>query len=299
MTRECEKHFIGFDGSVHLGLNFSVIKFGLAELPPILFSGLRFLVVAIPAVFFIPFPNTSVWNVLGVELFLGVLKFSLLFIAMESNASAGIASLLLQAQVIFTILLSVLLLKETMNRFQVVGISIATFGFSLFFINSSSSTTILGAVLILFAALFWSFSNLIMKRLQDVNLLHFIVWVSLVPPLPLFTLSYFIETDFPLTLLLNTTTQSWLSIAYVGYISTLIAFAIWGWLLKNHKAAAVTPFALLIPIVGIVGSALLLNEQLMLMEAIGGGFILCGLTISVTGARISKIFRKPRAEAMP
>ncbi|WP_443951799.1 EamA family transporter [Pseudoalteromonas piscicida] len=281
------------------GLNFSVIKFGLAELPPILFSGLRFLVVAIPAVFFIPFPKTSVWNVLGVGLFLGVLKFSLLFIAMESNASAGIASLLLQAQVIFTILLSVLLLKETMDRFQVVGISIATFGFSLFFINSSGSTTILGAVLILFAALFWSFSNLIMKRLQDVNLLHFIVWVSLVPPLPLFTLSYFIETDAPLTLLLNTTTQSWLSIAYVGYISTLIAFAVWGWLLKNHKAAAVTPFALLIPIVGIVGSALLLNEQLMLMEAVGGGFILCGLTISVTGARISKIFRKPQAEAMP
>ncbi len=252
------------------GLNFSVIKFGLVELPPILFSGLRFLVVAIPAVFFIPFPKTSVWNVLGVGLFLGVLKFSLLFIAMESNASAGIASLLLQAQVIFTILLSVLLLKETMDRFQVVGISIATFGFSLFFINSSGSTTILGAVLILFAALFWSFSNLIMKRLQDVNLLHFIVWVSLVPPLPLFTLSYFIETDAPLTLLLNTTTQSWLSIAYVGYISTLIAFAVWGWLLKNHKAAAVTPFALLIPIVGIVGSALLLNEQLMLMEAVGG-----------------------------
>ncbi|QUI64413.1 EamA family transporter [Pseudoalteromonas sp. A22] len=281
------------------GLNFSVIKFGLAELPPILFSGLRFLVVAIPAVFFIPFPNTSVWNVLGVGLFLGVLKFSLLFIAMESNASAGIASLLLQAQVIFTVLLSVLLLKETMDRFQVVGISIATFGFSLFFINSSGSTTILGAVLILFAALFWSFSNLIMKRLQDVNLLHFIVWVSLVPPLPLFTLSYFIETDAPLTLLLNTTTQSWLSIAYVGYISTLIAFAIWGWLLKNHKAAAVTPFALLIPIVGIVGSALLLNEQLMLMEAVGGGFILCGLTISVTGARISRIVRKPRAEAIP
>ncbi|MBR8843980.1 EamA family transporter [Pseudoalteromonas sp. JC3] len=281
------------------GLNFSVIKFGLAELPPILFSGLRFLVVAIPAVFFIPFPNTSVWNVLGVGLFLGVLKFSLLFIAMESNASAGIASLLLQAQVIFTILLSVLLLKETMNRFQVVGISIATFGFSLFFINSSGSTTMLGAVLILFAALFWSFSNLIMKRLQDVNLLHFIVWVSLVPPLPLFTLSYFIETDAPLTLLLNTTTQSWLSIAYVGYISTLIAFAIWGWLLKNHKAAAVTPFALLIPIVGIVGSALLLNERLMLIEAIGGSFILCGLTISVTGARISKIFRKSQAEAIP
>jgi len=72
------------------GLNFSVIKFGLEELPPIMFSGLRFLIVAIPAVFFIPFPKTSIWNVIGVGGFLGVLKFSFLFVAMKSDASAGI-----------------------------------------------------------------------------------------------------------------------------------------------------------------------------------------------------------------
>ncbi|PCK32043.1 EamA family transporter [Pseudoalteromonas piscicida] len=276
------------------GLNFSVIKFGLEELPPILFSGLRFFVVAIPAIFFIPLPKTSVWNVLGVGLFLGVLKFSLLFIAMESNASAGIASLLLQAQVIFTILLSVLLLKETLNRFQLVGIGIATVGFSLFFINASGSTTVLGAMLILGAALFWSFSNLIMKRLQGVNLLHFIVWASLVPPLPLFILSYFIETDSPLMLIQKATSQAWLAVAYVGYISTLIAFAIWGWLLKEHKAASVTPFALLIPIVGMLGSALLLDEQLTLLEIIGAGLILFGLTVSVIGLRLLKILVKPQ-----
>ena len=94
------------------GVNFPVIKFGLEELPPLLFSSLWFLIVAIPIVFFIPFPKTSIWNVLGVGLFLGILKFSFLFIAMRADASAGISSLLLQAQVIFTILLSLILFKE-------------------------------------------------------------------------------------------------------------------------------------------------------------------------------------------
>ncbi|MEI8631341.1 EamA family transporter [Vibrio sp. PP-XX7] len=94
------------------GFNFAVIKFGLEEIPPILFSALRFLIVAIPAVFFVPFPKTSLWNVLGVGLFLGVLKFSFLFIAMKSDASAGISSLLLQVQVIFTIILSIFFFRE-------------------------------------------------------------------------------------------------------------------------------------------------------------------------------------------
>ncbi|MER2495996.1 EamA family transporter [Vibrio neptunius] len=268
------------------GLNFSVIKFGLEEIPPILFSGLRFLVVAIPAVFFVPFPKTSVWNVIGVGVFLGVLKFSFLFVAMESDVSAGLSSLLLQAQVVFTIVLSVVLWRESMNRYQLVGMGLACIGFSLFFYTAGGNATALGITLILCAAAFWAVSNLIMKKIGDVNLLHFMIWVSLIPPLPLFLVSWHFETNQPLTLLLATTEKSWLSLLYVSYISTLAAFALWGWLLKNHPAAVVTPFALLIPVVGIVGSNLLLNEQLTHIEMLGGGLILFGLSVSVLGLRL-------------
>ncbi|USD34786.1 MULTISPECIES: EamA family transporter [Vibrio] len=268
------------------GLNFSVIKFGLEEIPPILFSGLRFLVVAIPAVFFIPFPKTSIWNVLGVGVFLGVLKFSFLFVAMESDVSAGLSSLLLQAQVVFTILLSVLLWKESLNRFQLFGMVLACIGFSFFFYTAGGNATTLGITLILCAAGFWSVSNLIMKRMGDVNLLHFMVWVSLIPPIPLFLVSWHFETNQPVSLLLATTEKSWLSLLYVSYISTLAAFALWGWLLKNYPTAVVTPFALLIPVVGIVGSSLLLNEQLSNLEMLGGALILFGLSASVLGSRL-------------
>lgn len=270
------------------GVNFTVIKVGLEELPPILFSAMRFAIVAIPALFFVPFPKTSIWNVIGVGMFLGVIKFSLLFISMDVGLTAGLASLLLQAQVIFTILLSILLFKEKIKKNQFFGIIISTAGFSLFFFSNEGNLTILGLVLILFAALFWALSNLIMKKMKDVDLFHFMVWISLIPPLPLAILSYFMETQSPISLLLDASLQLWLVVAYTGFISTLLAFAIWGKLLKTYEAATVTPFALLIPVVGMITSSIVLNESLGNIELFGSVLVMLGLIICVLGAKFNK-----------
>ncbi|GAB6262528.1 EamA family transporter [Photobacterium sp. 53610] len=277
------------------GVNFSAIKIGLETLPPILFSALRFAVVALPAVFFVPFPKTSVFNVLGVGLFLGVLKFGLLFIAMKADASAGLSSLILQAQVFFTIGLSVLLYKEAIGKHHAIGILIASTGFSLFLMESGGNITALGLVMILAAAFCWAIANSIMKRMKGVNLLHFMVWVSLVPPAPLLVISYFTETSDPISLLLAAKTETWLAISYVSYISTLLAFALWGHLLKSYPAATVTPFALLIPVVGMITAALLLGERMAESEILGAGFIFLGLAVCVLGGR----WFRAKAEVIP
>lgn len=268
------------------GVNFSVIKIGLETLPPILFSALRFAVVAVPAVFFIPFPKTSVWNVLGVGVFLGVLKFGLLFIAMKADASAGLSSLILQAQVFFTIGLSVLLYKEMLSRFQALGILVAVAGFGLFFLDADGNITAMGLMMILAAAFCWAIANTMMKRMQGVNLLHFMVWVSVVPPLPLLLMSYFTETAQPLDVLLAATSETWLALLYVSYLSTLLAFALWGYLLKSYPAATVTPFALLIPVVGMFTSTLVLNERMTVTEVAGAGLIFAGLSCCILGGRL-------------
>ncbi|GAB3035242.1 EamA family transporter [Bowmanella dokdonensis] len=268
------------------GLNFSVIKFGLQELPPLLFSALRFAVAAIPAVFFIPRPKTSWWNILGVGLFLGVLKFGLVFMAMESDISAGLASLLLQAQVFFTILLSMVLLGETIGRHQTAGILVALAGFAVFVFTATGGVTPLGLGMILLAGLFWAFANLITKRVKGVNALHFLIWVCLVPPLPLLGLSLWLETPDPLTLLANASLDAWLSLAFVSYVSTLMAFAWWGGLLLRYPAATVTPFALLVPVVGIASSAWLLGEQLQRHELFGAIAIMTGLVLCVFGRKL-------------
>lgn len=276
------------------GINFSFIKIGLEELPPILFSALRFAIVAIPAVFFIPFPKTSVWNVIGVGLFLGVFKFGLLFVAMKSDASAGLSSLILQAQVFFTIGLSVFFFKEMLTKAQILGVCIAAIGFSFFIFNAGGNITAVGLMLILLAAFFWAISNLIMKRVTQVNLLHFMVWVSLIPPIPLLMLSFFLETNAPLETVLSTSVQTWGVLAFVGYISTLIAFAIWGKLLKSYSAAVVTPFALLIPVVGLVTSSLMLDESLTRDEILGAVLILLGLVFCVAGKKLFNLIIKYR-----
>ena len=136
------------------GFNFSIIKFGLEELPPILFSSLRFFIVAIPAIFFIPFPKKQFWNILGVGVFLGILKFSFLFIAMKEDSSAGISSLLLQLQVVFTILFSIFIFKEKVTLFQLIGIVITLVGFSLFFFTIDTNITLFGIILIVSASIF-------------------------------------------------------------------------------------------------------------------------------------------------
>ncbi|OOE65038.1 permease [Salinivibrio sp. PR6] len=270
------------------GVNFSVIKVGLETLPPILFSGLRFFIVALPAVFFIPRPKVKLWQLFAVGLSLGVIKFSLLFIAMQDDASAGIASLLLQSQVIFTIGLSALVLKEHVTVPQRIGLIVAFSGFGLFFVASTGSATLTGVAMIVAAGFFWAVANMVMKQMPGVNLMHFMVWVSLIPPLPLFALSYWFETHQPIALLQATPLSGWVSVAYVGYLSTLVAFAIWGWLLNQHTSASVTPFALLIPIVGMAAASIGLGETLSMIEWVGAALIVSGLSLSVLGRRIGR-----------
>ncbi len=268
------------------GVNFSVVKVGLQDYPPILFSGVRFLLVAIPAVFFVPFPKTSVWNVVAVGVFLGIFKFSLLFFAMRADISAGLASLVLQVQVFFTIGLSIVFFKEYISQIQIAGICIALVGFMVFFGYAGSNVTVNGLVMVIGAAIFWALSNVIMKKMAGVNLLHFFVWLSVIPPIPLFVLSYFFETNDPLSRITETTFTSWVAALYVSYMSTLLAFALWGYLLRAYSAAMVTPFALLIPVVGMVTSWFLLGETISPYEMAGAACILTGLVWCVLGNKI-------------
>ncbi len=273
------------------GVSFTVVKVGLDELPPIFFVAVRFAIVVIPAVFFIPFPKTSIWNVIAVGVFIGVIKFGLLFIAMRADANASMSSLILQAQVFFTIGLSVVLFKEKLSAEQLSGIVIAGFGFSVFFFGEGEAITILGLSLVLGAAVAWAIANIVMKRMHDVNLLGFMVWASAIPPIPLFAVSYFMETNDPVGLVLTLSPKAWLSIAYMGYLSTLLAYALWGRLLNRLPVSAVTPFALLIPVIGILTSSLFLGETLTMLEIAGTGAVMAGLCLCVAGKPVMAYLR--------
>lgn len=274
------------------GTSFAVIKLGLNHLPPLLFSALRFTAAAIPAVFFVPFPREYWKQVLAIGLFLGVLKFSFLFLALKGQISASLASVLLQSQVFFTVILCYVFLSEKIQKQQLLGIVISVLGFILLFVFGDGTFTLLGLIMIACAGLFWACSNVIMKSMQNINLLQVMVWVCLIPPVPLFVLSYFIETQQPLSLLATISLNGWLSIVFLAYCSTLLAYAIWGSLLRNYTAIMITPFALLIPVVGILASDFLLGEELNNIEIISASIIMLGLIFSVFGQSIIRKVKK-------
>lgn len=260
------------------GSNFTAMKIGLGELPPLLFVGLRFLIL-VPLILVIPKPDVPWWKIIGVGVFINTGQFAFLFSAMEVDITAGLGALFLQAQAPFTILLSVLLFSERVSWPQIIGILVAAAGMAVIGTSGGGNVTVLGLVLVLAGALSWAIGNLILKTLRHVPMLPLFIWSSLVPPIPMFAASWAFETATPWAEITGLTATGWGSVIYVAVISTVLGYTAWGSLLARHPAASVTPYALLIPVVGIVVAAAVLGERLSLWDAIGAVIVLAGLAI--------------------
>ncbi|ARQ71919.1 EamA family transporter [Streptomyces marincola] len=244
------------------GVNFVVIEVGLAHCPPLLFSALRFLVAAVPAVFLLPRPDVAWRWIVGVGLTLGVAKFGLLFVGMEAGMPAGLSSLVLQSQAVFTLLIAMAVLGERPGGRRVAGMAVAAAGVTVAAVDEGLSGPALGFALVIAAAAFWGVSNVLTRRAAPASALGFMVWVSLVPIVPLALLSVLVEG--PQANLDAVRGLGWSglgAVVYVAWGATLFGFGAWGYLLRRYDASRVAPFSLLVPVFGMSAAALLLGEQ--------------------------------------
>jgi len=272
------------------GSNFVVIKFALAELPPLLLATLRFIFSALPWLLFVPRPAVA-WRDLIVFGVLIGLQFSLLFLAMRQDITPGLASLLMQSQVFMTLLLVAWLQHEPMKRVQLAGLALATLGFALIawqgMFQTGHDVTPLGLALGLGGALCWSLGNMVSRRLGKVDMLGFMVWSSVFAVPPLLALSLWFEGPALMREVLpHISVSAWAAVAWQALGNTLFGFGAWGWLLARHPAATITPMALLIPIFGMGSSALLLGEPLQAWKLGAAALVMGGLAINVLGARL-------------
>lgn len=265
------------------GSNFSAMKIALEELPPFLFVALRFAAL-IPLIAVLPRP--AGWPaILAVGGLINMGQFAFLFGAMAAHASAGLASLIIQSQVPMTILLAWAVYGERITALQGAGIALAVLGLAGIGLAAGGNITLVGLGLILCGALAWACGNLVLRRLPGVKMLPLFVWGSLVPPLPMLGLSLMTETQDPMTVLAAVSPAGWGAVVYVAVASTVVGYSIWGTLLSRHTAALVTPFALLIPVVGMATAALVLGERITAGEALAGLLVLSGLALAVLGPR--------------
>ncbi|WP_197047120.1 EamA family transporter [Paucibacter sp. KBW04] len=264
------------------GSNFVVIRLGLNALPPLLFATLRFSFAVLPALFFLKKPDLPWRNLAAYGLLIGVGQFGLLFLAMRSQISPGLASLVIQTQVFFTLMLSMRVNKERVQPFQWLALALAASGIGVIASHTDGSATPLGLLMILLAAFSWACANMVGKRAGRVNMLAYMVWTSVFAVPPLLILSLLFEGPALMSQgLARADAVTWAAVLWQALGNTLFGYGVWGWLLARHAAATIVPMALLVPIFGMSTAAWALGESLPAWKLIAAALVLSGLALNL------------------
>lgn len=278
------------------GINFVFVSISLQEIAPILLCALRFLLASVPAIFFVKFPAAPFRIVASYGLIMFSLQFGFIFIGMNAGMTPGMASMIMQVQVFFSMLFAALVLKERPTPWQIVGAVVSFSGIALVAGHFDSDLSLTGFVLILAAAATWGFGNLITRKVKDVNMMSLVVWGSFIGCLPMLLLSWIVEgpariaSSFHELTLLGSA-----SLGYIVYVSTLAGYGLWNWLVGRYPVGVVVPFTLLVPVVGIISSIVLLGESFQIWKLEAGLLVVSGLVISLFGARLmNRLFPRNR-----
>ncbi|GAL60125.1 putative amino-acid metabolite efflux pump [Pseudescherichia vulneris NBRC 102420] len=275
------------------GLNFVVIKVGLHNMPPLMLAGLRFVLVAFPALLFVARPKVPLRLLLGYGLTISFGQFAFLFSAIKFGMPAGLASLVLQAQAFFTIVLGAVTFGERLQLKQVLGITLAIFGVLVLAESSlnGQDVTVLGFMLTLAAAFSWACGNIFNKKIMQHSsrpaVMSLVVWSALIPVVPFMVASLIFDGPAQmLQSLVQIDITTVLSLIYLAFVATIIGYGIWGTLLGRYETWRVAPLSLLVPVVGMASAALLLGETLNGLQLLGAALIMAGLYINIFGFRL-------------
>jgi O-acetylserine/cysteine efflux transporter len=283
------------------GVNFVVIAVGLEHFPPLLFSALRFGLAAVPALFFVGRPQVRWRWVIAVALALAVTKFSLLFFGIQAGMPAGLSSLVLQSQAVFTTLFAVLLLRERPRRVQLAGLALAVCGLGVVAAGLGPDRPPIAFALVIAAAVAWGLSNVATRKASPPDSLRFMVWVSALGAVPLFALSLIVDGPaVVLSAMTDVTLPAAGAVVFIAFAATLGGFGAWGALIKRYGASTVAPFSMLVPFFGLGSAAILLGEPVHARDVLGGALVIGGVLLPfVIRPRPSAENRSAHAPATP
>lgn len=282
---------LGLTVVVLWGLNFLAIRAGLDHFPPFFFAALRFFVIAIPVILFVPRPQVPLKWLLVYGLGFGVGQFAFLFWAMHVGMPTGLASLVLQSSAPFTVVLGAVLLRERLRPAQVCGLLVAMAGMTLIGWDRAQHAALLPVALTLLAGLSWAVGNIGNRKAASDQPMRLMLWMCVIPPLPMLALSFGVEGPSAgwnsLTSSLEGTGPLALAgLAYIVILGTVAGSGLWTALLSRYPAGMVAPFSLLVPIVGIGASWLVLHEEPSVLSLIGGAVVIAGAAATQVSGRV-------------
>ncbi len=271
------------------GLAFVVSKASLVAFTPTQLTGLRFAFSALPALVIAP-PKIAPLQLILISFFLFGLQFELQFIGIKLGMPAGLTAFMIQSQALFTVLLAALWLGERPSPRQILALCIGFGGLALIAFGLGHGATGIGFVLVLTASLSFALGNLLLKTSRATDMISLIVWASALLPLPAFVASWFLDHgSIGLAALLHAPLTAFAGPAYLGLVATTFGYTVWGRLLKTYSAAAIAPYALLAPCVGLFGSMIVFGERFGAFEISGVAAIFVSLVLSLIPARQPRV----------
>jgi len=276
------------------GFNFVVIDWGMGSVPPLLFAAIRFTVVALPACLFIPRPPVPFRAVAAVGACMSLGQFGFLYLSMHLGMPPGLTALVLQSQVVFTVVIAAFALRELPSRAQVTGVGLGVLGLLVVGCGvlgilgghkgSGAHVPLVALILCLLAGLSWGAGNVVSRAVKAPGGLALTVWSATVVPVPLAALS--LLTDGPAAMARGLAHLGWdgvLSTIYTAGLCSLVGYAVFNRLLSRYPSGQVAPWVLLAPVVAMAASWALLGEKPDPAELSGAALLVIGvLTASGT-----------------
>ncbi len=264
------------------GVNFPATALALEHFPPLFMVALRFALVAVPALLFVPRPPVPLRWLIGVGVGIGILQFAFLYLGMAAGMPSGLASLVLQASAPFTVVIAGIWLHEKLSLRQFAGVTLAVAGLAVIAVHRAQTAAWVPVVLTLCGALGWAIGNVCSRQAKAPNALHLTLWTAVVPPLPMLALALVVEGPSRIGRSLSgaftsEALPSVLGLLYVVVVATLVGYSLWNTLLSRHPSNVVAPFSMLVPVVGVLASWLAFGEVLDPVELAAGALVVAGV----------------------
>jgi O-acetylserine/cysteine efflux transporter len=287
------------------GTNFVAMKFGLQDFTPFQLGAGRYLAAAFPLLLVLRRPPIALRWIVLYGLCQGLGQFGLVFIALKVGMTASLASVLMQTQVFFTALFGMAFLHEPLARQQKLSLGLGALALTCFGMGVQSGTstgvTWAGLLLSLGGASMWAASNIVARRAQQASQggpgydpVAFVVWSSAMPIVPFMLLSWAFDPALDWPRLSQVGWLGWVSILYLGWMATVVGYALWTGLLKRHPANQVAPLSLGVPVVGLSAGAFVLQEVISGWQWAGISLTLLALLVNFRPAWLTSMLPRQR-----
>ncbi|WP_404379354.1 DMT family transporter [Caenispirillum salinarum] len=258
------------------GFNIVTAKWGVAAIPPLFFTALRFAAVAVLVVPFFPLPRSAWRPILILSVTFGTGGFGLMFTSF-TLLEGSTAAIVQQLVVPFSVIVGIVALGERPGWRRLSGIGLALAGIVLI-AGEPGRAPLAGMLLMAGSAASTAIGNLYLKKLTMLPPLGVVGWMSLLAVPQLAVLSLLLE-DGQVAALGQADGRVWLSLLYTVIAASIIAHSLWAGLVRRHELSRIVPFALLAPVTSVLCATAFLGEPLTPLKVVGGLVTMAGVAV--------------------